>query len=179
MIERLKRSPLGVDLYNCVHLMAWSTSLHARCNQGWTKLSVFMTWNLCEARPSISWVTYSCWALACLLTHVRLFAILWTAAHHAPLSMGFSRQEYWRGLPFLSPGDLPNPGRDWTQVSPVLAGEFFTTSLENPLSAYYGLKRPLFCRLQFHLFHTYSLKQYILCFYRRNSGLLWKIFLQF
>ena len=35
---------------------------------------------------------------------------LWTVAHQAPLSMGFSRQEYWNGLPFFSPGDLPNPG---------------------------------------------------------------------
>ena len=37
-------------------------------------------------------------------------ATAWTVAHQAPLSMGFSRQEYWRGLPFPSPGDLPNPG---------------------------------------------------------------------
>ena len=42
-------------------------------------------------------------------SHVRLFATLWTVAHQAPLSMGFSRQEYWSGLPFLPPGDLPNP----------------------------------------------------------------------
>ena len=41
---------------------------------------------------------------------VRLFATLWTVACQAPLSMGFSRQEYWRELPFQSPGDLPNPG---------------------------------------------------------------------
>ena len=40
----------------------------------------------------------------------RLFAILWTIAHQAPPSMGFSRQEYWSGLPFPSPGDLPDPG---------------------------------------------------------------------
>ena len=40
----------------------------------------------------------------------RLFAIPGTVAHQAPLSMGFSRQEYWSGLPFPSPGDLPNPG---------------------------------------------------------------------
>ena len=39
-----------------------------------------------------------------------LFATPWTVAHQAPLSMGFSRQEYWRGLPFPSPRDLPNPG---------------------------------------------------------------------
>ena len=44
------------------------------------------------------------------LSCVRLFATLWTVAHQAPLSMGFSRQEYQRGLPFPSPGDLPNPG---------------------------------------------------------------------
>ena len=44
------------------------------------------------------------------LSRVRLFATLWTVAHQAPLSMGFSRQEYWSGLPFPSPGDLPDPG---------------------------------------------------------------------
>ena len=44
------------------------------------------------------------------LNRVRLFATPWTVARQAPLSMGFSRQEYWSGLPFPSPGDLPNPG---------------------------------------------------------------------
>ena len=43
------------------------------------------------------------------LSHVCLFVTLWTVACQAPLSMGFSRQEYWSGLPFPSPGDLPNP----------------------------------------------------------------------
>ena len=47
-----------------------------------------------------------------------LFVTLWTIACQAPLSMGFPSQEYWSGLPFPSPGDLPDPGlRDWTQVS--------------------------------------------------------------
>ena len=45
-----------------------------------------------------------------LLSHVQLFATSWTVAHQAPSSMGFSRQEYWNGLPFPSPGDLPDPG---------------------------------------------------------------------
>ena len=48
---------------------------------------------------------------ACMLnrfSHVRLFATPWTVAYQAPLSMGFSRQEYWSGLPCPSPGDLPN-----------------------------------------------------------------------
>ena len=45
-----------------------------------------------------------------LLSCVLLFATPWTVAHQAPLSMGFSRQEYWSGLPFPSAGDLPDPG---------------------------------------------------------------------
>ena len=44
------------------------------------------------------------------LSHVRLFVTPWTVASQAPLSMGFSRQEYWSGLPFPSPGDLPDRG---------------------------------------------------------------------
>ena len=44
------------------------------------------------------------------LSRVRLFATPWTVAYKAPLSMEFSRQEYWSGLPFPSPGDLPDPG---------------------------------------------------------------------
>ena len=45
-----------------------------------------------------------------LLSHVRLFTTPWTVAYQPPPSMGFSRQEYWSGLPFPSPGDLPDPG---------------------------------------------------------------------
>ena len=44
------------------------------------------------------------------LSCVQLFVTLWTVAYQAPQSMEFSRQEYWSGLPFPSPGDLPNPG---------------------------------------------------------------------
>ena len=60
------------------------------------------------------------------LSRVQLFATPWTVAH--PLSTGFPRQEYWSGLPFPSPGNLPNPGIETvSSVSPALAGEFFTT----------------------------------------------------
>ena len=59
------------------------------------------------------------------LSHVQLFGTPWTVAHQAPLSLGFSRQEYWSGLPFPSPGDLPNPGIE--PGFPALAGMFFTT----------------------------------------------------
>ena len=53
------------------------------------------------------------------------FANPWNVAHQAPLSTGFLRQENWSGLPFPSPGDLPDPGIEPT--SPALAGRFFTT----------------------------------------------------
>ena len=61
---------------------------------------------------------------ACILSHVRLFAIPWTVARQAPLSMGFSRQEYWSGLPFSPPGESSQP-RDQT----LLAGRFLMTEL--------------------------------------------------
>ena len=59
---------------------------------------------------------------------VQLFATPWTGARQAPLSMEFPRQEYWSGLSFPSPGDLPDLGIEPTSlVSPALAGRFFTT----------------------------------------------------
>ena len=60
-----------------------------------------------------------------LLSHVRLFATPWTAAYQAPPSMGFSRQEYWSGLLFPSPGHLPCPGIK--PVFPSLTGGFSTS----------------------------------------------------
>ena len=59
------------------------------------------------------WTGSSACACVCVcesLSRVQLFATAWTAAHQAPLSMEFSRQEYWSGLPFASPEELPNPG---------------------------------------------------------------------
>ena len=64
-------------------------------------------------------------ACAQLLSCARLFAAPWTVAHQAPLSMEFSRQEYWSGLPFPSPGVLPHSGIE--PASLALAGGFFTT----------------------------------------------------
>ena len=62
------------------------------------------------------------------LSRVQLFGTPWIAANQAPLSMGVSRQEYWSGLPFLPPGDLPNPGiKSEFLESPALAVRFFTT----------------------------------------------------
>ena len=58
------------------------------------------------------------------LSHVLLFATLWTVAHQAPVTIEFSRQEFQSGLPCPPPGDRPNP----CLISPVLAGRFFTAS---------------------------------------------------
>ena len=66
--------------------------------------------------------------LSCF-NHVRLAATPWTVSREAPLSMGFSRPEYWSGLPCPLPGDLPNPGiKPMSLMSSALAGRFFTTS---------------------------------------------------
>ena len=65
----------------------------------------------------------------CHLNHVQPFATLWTVAHQAPLSVGFSRQVYYSGLPRPPPGNLPNPRIEPTSLmSPALAGRFFSTT---------------------------------------------------
>ena len=69
------------------------------------------------------------------LSRVQLFVTLWIVAHQAPLSMGFSRQEYWSGLPFPSPGDLPDPGIE--PGSPTLQADPLTFELPGkPQSIY-------------------------------------------
>ena len=63
-----------------------------------------------------------------MLSRIQLFVTPWTVARQTPLFMGFSWQEYWSGLPFLPPGDLPKPGiKPASLMSPALAGGFFTT----------------------------------------------------
>ena len=59
------------------------------------------------------------------LSRVRLYVTPWTVAYQAPLSMGFSRQEYWSGLPFSSPRDLPDPGIE--TGSPILQANCLLT----------------------------------------------------
>ena len=78
-----------------------------------------LTFQICVSKgPVEQWGSLAVsWEILCFnlvesVSHsvLWLFATPWTVAHQAPPSMGFSRQEYWRGFPFLSPGDLPNPG---------------------------------------------------------------------
>ena len=98
--------------------------------------------------PLLSAIIYSCSAspymatafiiltqlllLLCHFSRVRLCAAPKTASYQAPLSLGFSRQEHWSGLPFPSPADLPDPGiKPTCPMSPALAGKFFTSSSTN------------------------------------------------
>ena len=78
------------------------------------------------------------------LSHISVFETPWTVAHQAPLSMEFSRQEYWSGLPFPSPGDLSDP-----QIQPLslaLAGRLFTTVLPSTAAAAKSLQScPTLC----------------------------------
>ena len=88
------------------------------------------------------------------LSHVRLFVTSQTAAYQAPQSMGFSRQEYWSGLPFPSPGDLPDPGIE--PRSPALQADALTSEPPGkPLIHNFFLK--------FHSFHVYLPFVYMIC----------------
>ena len=86
------------------------------------------------------WVNCMVCGLCCVLSQfsrVWLSATPWTIARQAPLSIGFSRQKYWKGLSYPSPGDLPNPGIEPESLeSPALAGEFFTSSASWIISPY-------------------------------------------
>ena len=83
------------------------------------------------------------------LSQVRLFATPWTVAHQAPLSVGFSRQGYWSGLPCPPPGDLPRPGIA-SLASPAMAGGLFATSqLGSPVKIFIPRLLKIFFRKAF------------------------------
>ena len=75
------------------------------------------------------------------LSRVRLFATPWAVAYQAPLSMGFSRQEYWSGLPFPSPGDLPNPGIE--PGSPALQTDTLPSEPPEKATGFFTARDPL------------------------------------
>ena len=84
------------------------------------------------------------------LSHVWFFAILWTVACQAPLPMEISRQEYWSGLPFPSPGNLPDPETE--PMASALAGRFFTTEPQgkSKYKYYSAIKKMKYYHLQQH-----------------------------
>ena len=97
-----------------------------RVGHGW---ATELNWTEACFRLGISIASVCVRVCAQLLSHVWLFQILWTVVHQAPLSMWFPRQDYWRGLPFPPPVDLPDPGIKLVSLmSPELADRFFTTT---------------------------------------------------
>ena len=102
------------------------------------------------------WCYPSCVCMLSHFSHVQLCAILWTVACQAPLSMEFSRQEYWSGLPCPPPRALPNPGiKPMSLTSPALAGGFFTTSAtwEAPFTCFYYFMCKSICMYMYKVIH--------------------------
>ena len=87
-----------------------------------------LTSHSCNSKNSLQILYLRCTCLLSLFSRARFFATLWTVACQAPLTMEFSGREYWSGLPYPSPRDLPDPGIEPASMSPALAGRFFTTS---------------------------------------------------
>ena len=120
-------------------MISVSLQLYHFCTPDFLEFENFPTWWLYAASVFIGHCILSESGIflkalhVCLLSRfsrVWLFATLWTVACQAPLSMGFSRQEYWSGLPCPPPGNLPNPGTEpMSLMSPALAGGFCTTNI--------------------------------------------------
>ena len=114
-----------VKSLSCVWLLEtpWTTAYQASLSMGfsrqehWSGVPLLSPEDLPDPSFSMDEVTS--------LSRVRLFATPWTVARQAPPSMGFSRQEYWSGLPFPSPGDLPDPGIE--PRSPALQADALTS----------------------------------------------------
>ena len=93
------------------HKQVWRIYIHAKSSCQEVRSSCMRMCSVCQL--------FSC---------IWLFATPWTIDHQTPLSMGFSRQEYWSGLPVPPPGDLPNPGIEpMSPVFPALADGLFVT----------------------------------------------------
>ena len=119
-----------------------------------------------ELHESVSAVKTQCpnsgqWRRSCVhvLICIQLFVTSWTVIHQTPLSMEFSRQEYWSGLPFPPPGDLPKPGfKPKSPVSPALQVE--SLPIEAPGKPHFSYKHHIFIPRIFN--KSISQKQVIL-----------------
>ena len=114
----------------------WWLAYHIQLSE---EESAFLQLNLqrehkCSSRTSLLHI-----CVLSLFSRVRLFVNLWTEAHHAALSMGLSRQEYWSGSPCPSPGDLPDPG-----IKPCVSDAKLVPSVEAPSVPHLNLLHPSF-----------------------------------
>ena len=109
-----------------LHIFSYGYSLLAVVNKAAMNISIQIP------LQDLAFTSFGYIFVLCVLSHfshVQLGATWWTIACQVPLSMGFSRQEYWSGLPLPSPGDLPNPELKFVSLmSHALAGGFFITS---------------------------------------------------
>ena len=112
-------------------LMPWSTwnsSFSALCMMHALCIYVFSEILLSKVLTTNSLSSFACACMLSRLSRIRLFVTPWTLTCQAPLSMGFSRQEYWSGLLWPPSGDLSDSGSEpVSPTSPALAGEFFTS----------------------------------------------------
>ena len=133
---------LNKCVWRCQHLLILLVlNIEMRLEHKFTIISIWFQslkwffWNV-TTYPHLNWqdTFYYCCSVA--KTHLTP-CDPWNVAHQAFLSFGFSRKEYWSGLPFPSPGDLPDPGIKPT--SPALAGRFLPLSHQGKPSFYYSL----------------------------------------
>ena len=108
-------------MYSIGNIVSWTTNF-----VWWQMVTRLMWWSFCNVQKYQS-LCLRAFVHGCFRP-VRLFLTLWTVVCQAPLSMGFSGQEYWSALPFSTPEDLLNSGIESASLrSPALAGGFFTT----------------------------------------------------
>ena len=106
-----KPVPLFSLLSFCFLLSCWvSLAAHMVKNLPYYCHLLSSNYHCLQSCPTTHWYILFSMCPVKLLSRVRLFATPWTVAYQAPQSIEFSMQEYWSGLPFPSPGDLPNPG---------------------------------------------------------------------
>ena len=106
----------------------------------------------------VFWCCLMCMCMLSRFSHVRVFATLWTVSQQAPLTMGFSRQEYWSKLPCLPLGDFPNPGiKPMSLTSPILSGGFFTISTTYCLQVSHSVMSDSLWPHGLHKFNRYKL----------------------
>ena len=133
-LESISLQNNGFNVYISVFWAATPPAVSSLCMYN----SSLIVFNLQESSINLSWLcllfspTVGFYFRACMLSHfnyVWLFATRWTVAHQAPLSMGFSSQEYWSGLPCPPPKDLPDPGiKPECPVAPTLQLDFLPLS---------------------------------------------------
>ena len=123
-----------VHVYTCVHMCVLCTHV---CVHVHVCMCVHMCVRVC-ACVCMCGGAYNFWSCSFSCSVMSDSVTPWTVAHQGPLTTGFSRQEYWSGLPFPSPGDPPDPGIE--PASPALAGGFSTTERQGS-PVIYGVGR--------------------------------------